>query len=129
MDNDVQHLLHERRYSEAFEQLLDRYDKKVFRMALTFLRDTARAEEVTQEVFLKLWQALPDLRTGNGEKGWDARSFACRIEGRRLRGAHPWGNPQPPPDPAKPATRWCGILMMGPSLLSLKSVYTSGPSR
>jgi len=24
------------------------------------LRDTARAEEVTQEVFLKLWQALPD---------------------------------------------------------------------
>ena len=60
MDDDVQHLLHVRRYSDAFEQLLDRYDKKVFRMELTFLRDTARAEEVTQEVFLKLWQALPD---------------------------------------------------------------------
>ncbi len=29
-------------------------------MALTFLRDKARAEEVTQEIFLKLWQALPD---------------------------------------------------------------------
>jgi RNA polymerase sigma-70 factor, ECF subfamily len=60
MDNDVPHLLQERRYSDALEQLLDRYETKVFRMALTFLKDTARAEEVTQEIFFKLWQALPD---------------------------------------------------------------------
>ena len=60
MDDDVPHLLQERRYSDALEQLLNRYETKVFRMALTFLRDTARAEEVTQEIFLKLWQALPD---------------------------------------------------------------------
>jgi RNA polymerase sigma-70 factor, ECF subfamily len=60
MDEDVQHLLQERRYSEALEQLLNRYETKVFRMALTFLKDAARAEEATQEIFLKLWQALPD---------------------------------------------------------------------
>lgn len=60
MDEDVQHLLQERRYSDALEQLLNRYETKVFRMALTFLKDAARAEEVTQEIFLKLWQALPD---------------------------------------------------------------------
>ena len=59
MDEDVQHLLRERRYSEAFEQLLDRYETKVFHMALTFLRAPARAEEVTQDIFLKLWKALP----------------------------------------------------------------------
>jgi RNA polymerase sigma-70 factor, ECF subfamily len=60
MDYDVPHLLQERRYSEALEQLLNRYETKVFRMALMFLRDPARAEEITQEIFLKLWRALPD---------------------------------------------------------------------
>src|SRR5881296_1672888 len=60
MDEDVQHLLRGRRYPEALEHLLNRYETKVFRMALTFFRDAARAEEVTQEIFLKLWQALPD---------------------------------------------------------------------
>jgi RNA polymerase sigma-70 factor (ECF subfamily) len=60
MDEEIQHLLQERRYSEALEQLLNRYETRVYRMAVTFLRDPARAEEVTQEIFLKLWQALPD---------------------------------------------------------------------
>ncbi len=59
MDEDVRQLLRERRYPQAIEQLLDRYESKVFRLALMFLRNPARAEEVTQDVFLKLWQALP----------------------------------------------------------------------
>src|SRR5216684_7792185 len=59
MNEDVPHLLQERRYSEALEQLLNRYETKVFRMALMFLKNPARAEEVTQEIFLKLWQVLP----------------------------------------------------------------------
>src|SRR5438093_2725143 len=60
MDEDVQNLLQERRYAEALEQLLNRYETKVFRMALVYLKDTTRAEEVTQDIFLKLWQVLPD---------------------------------------------------------------------
>src|SRR5947208_13404343 len=60
MDEDVQHLLRIRRYPEALEHLLNRYETKVFRMALAFLKDQARAEDVTQEIFLKLWRALPD---------------------------------------------------------------------
>jgi RNA polymerase sigma-70 factor (ECF subfamily) len=59
MDEDVQYLLKARRYQEALERLLDRYEKKVFRMALTMMRDAGRAEEVTQDIFLKLWRALP----------------------------------------------------------------------
>ena len=35
------------------------YQGKVFRMALVILRDSGRAEEVTQDIFLKLWRALP----------------------------------------------------------------------
>ena len=59
MDGDVQHLLEKRKYREALERLLDLYEKKIFRMAVMMLKDTGRAEEVTQEIFLKVWQVLP----------------------------------------------------------------------
>jgi RNA polymerase sigma-70 factor (ECF subfamily) len=59
MDDDVRWLLEKRRYDEALERLLDVYERKVFRMAFVMLRDRGRAEEVTQDIFLKLWRALP----------------------------------------------------------------------
>lgn len=59
MTDDVPQLLQERRYSAALERLLDLYEKKIFRMAVMMLNDAGRAEEVTQDIFLKLWQALP----------------------------------------------------------------------
>jgi RNA polymerase sigma-70 factor (ECF subfamily) len=59
MDEDVQRLLRKRQYAEALVKLLNAYERKVFRMALTFLKDPARAEEITQEIFLKVWRALP----------------------------------------------------------------------
>jgi RNA polymerase sigma-70 factor, ECF subfamily len=59
MEDDVQELLQRKRYDEALERLLNVYGKKVFRMAVMMLKDVGRAEEVTQDVFLKLWQALP----------------------------------------------------------------------
>lgn len=59
MDDDVERLLEQRRYSEAFERLLDRYEQRVFRFTLSIIRNTTRAEDVTQDVFLKLWKALP----------------------------------------------------------------------
>lgn len=59
MDEDVQQQLHARRYADAFERLLDRYQERVFRLAISILGDVERAEEVTQDIFLKLWRALP----------------------------------------------------------------------
>src|SRR5262245_5321989 len=59
MVGDVRQLLLARRYREALERLLDRHEQQVFRMALVMLKDRGRAEEVTQDVFLKLWKALP----------------------------------------------------------------------
>jgi len=58
-DEDVDGLLHSRRYEDAFGLILDRYQEKVFRLAFSILKDAGRAEEVTQDIFLKLWQALP----------------------------------------------------------------------
>lgn len=59
MAEDVQDLLRQRRYDEALERLLDGYEQKVFRMAVAMLRDRGRAQDVTQDIFLKLWRALP----------------------------------------------------------------------
>ena len=59
MGDDVQRLLEERRYDEALETLLGRYEQKVFRLAVTMLRDAGRAQEVTQDIFVKLWRAFP----------------------------------------------------------------------
>jgi RNA polymerase sigma-70 factor, ECF subfamily len=59
MGESVEQLLRERRYDRALELLLERYQDKVFRMALVILRDRARAEDVTQDIFIKLWRALP----------------------------------------------------------------------
>ena len=59
MDEDIQCLLREHHHRQAFERLLDLYEGKVFRMAVMFLRDRGRAEEVTQDIFLKLWRVLP----------------------------------------------------------------------
>jgi RNA polymerase sigma-70 factor, ECF subfamily len=60
MDDEVQWLLERRRYDEALERLLDRHEQQVFRMAVMVLRDAGRAEDVTQDIFVKLWRALPD---------------------------------------------------------------------
>jgi|SRR5688572_12673992 RNA polymerase sigma-70 factor (ECF subfamily) len=59
MEEDVRHLLQSRRYEAALERLLDGYQRKVFRMALAIVQDRGLAEEITQEVFLKVWRAFP----------------------------------------------------------------------
>src|SRR5262245_5055584 len=70
MDEDVQQLLRGRRHQEALERLLDRYEQKVFRMGVMMLRDHGRAEEATQDVFLKLWRALPSYDGRAGLSTW-----------------------------------------------------------
>lgn len=60
MEDDVQSHLEKRRYPQAFERILDLYALKVFRMAVMYFRNRERAEEVTQDIFLKLWRVLPD---------------------------------------------------------------------
>jgi RNA polymerase sigma-70 factor (ECF subfamily) len=59
MEEDVQSLLRKHRYRQAFERILHLYEAKVFRMAMMYFRNPERAEEVTQDIFLKLWQVLP----------------------------------------------------------------------
>jgi RNA polymerase sigma-70 factor (ECF subfamily) len=54
----------------AFERLLDEYRDKVFRLACSLLGDEAAAEDAAQEIFLKIWKALPDFRGESSISTW-----------------------------------------------------------
>src|SRR5215467_6212346 len=53
------------RRDEAIALLLPAFRRKVFGLSYSFLRDREAAEDVAQEVFIKVWRALP---------GFDARA-------------------------------------------------------
>ena len=58
-DEAIIQLVQAGRGQEAFEQLVPAYRRRVFGLAYSILRDRAAAEDLAQEVFVKLWRALP----------------------------------------------------------------------
>lgn len=52
----------------AFEELVAKYQPKVFSMALSFTRNREAADDLAQEIFLKAYLALPRFR-GHSEFG------------------------------------------------------------
>lgn len=58
MDEDILDLIRARRPDDALARLVPAYRRRVFGLAHSILRDRAAAEDVAQEVFVKLWQAL-----------------------------------------------------------------------
>jgi RNA polymerase sigma-70 factor (ECF subfamily) len=58
-DAEIIQLVQAGRGREAFERLVPAYRRRVFGLAYGILRDRAAAEDLAQEVFVKLWQALP----------------------------------------------------------------------
>ncbi len=53
---------------EAYEELVTRYQSKVYSMALSFTRNREAADDLAQEVFLKAYLALPKFH-GKSEFG------------------------------------------------------------
>lgn len=51
-------MLLERQSAPAFELLVERYQRKVFRLAYSIVHDSASAEDVAQDAFVKMWQVL-----------------------------------------------------------------------
>lgn len=50
----------------ALSELYDRYSRLVYSVALNSLGDAARAEEVTQDVFVRVWQKAQTYQTEQG---------------------------------------------------------------
>lgn len=54
------------RDDRALEELYGRYSRAVYSLAARILRDSARAEETAQEVFLRLWRRPESYVSGRG---------------------------------------------------------------
>ncbi len=57
----------------AWQELVDATADDVFRMAVSFTRHRAEAEDLTQEVFLKLWQNLHRYVADSSFRAWAFR--------------------------------------------------------
>ena len=57
-DRDIVALLQSGARERAFEQLLSRYQGKLYRLCCTLLRDPTAAEDAAQESLVRIWKAL-----------------------------------------------------------------------
>jgi RNA polymerase sigma-70 factor (ECF subfamily) len=70
MDDEIRARLDQKLYSEAFELLLSRYDDKVFHLAYSILGNRGLAEESAQDIFVRIWRALPAYRGLSSISTW-----------------------------------------------------------
>ena len=68
---------------EAIHRLVERYSPMLLRLACTRLDDPADAEDIVQEVFLKLLTARPLFRDSEHEKAWLIRTTLHRASDLR----------------------------------------------
>jgi len=71
--------------ADAFAALVKKHQSMVFSMAYSFLRDRTAAEEVAQDVFLKLHRTLPLLDSPAHVVNWLRRAAAHRSIDRQRR--------------------------------------------
>jgi RNA polymerase sigma-70 factor (ECF subfamily) len=110
-ESDIQRQLQAGQYSAAFALLLERCKERVFRLALSLLRNETHAEDATQDVFVKIWKGLPAYHGGASLSTWiyAITRNTCLTELTR-RGRHPTVSLQEPAMEAAsdciPALRW-----------------------
>jgi RNA polymerase sigma-70 factor (ECF subfamily) len=73
--------------SEAFEMLVRRYSRAVFNLAGRFFRQPEMREDITQETFIKAYQALRTYRRGASFERWLMKITVntCYDELRRMK--------------------------------------------
>ena len=54
----------------AFQQLFDLYSQRLYHFALSYLKSDSDAEEIVQEVFMKLWENRANLKTDKSFKSY-----------------------------------------------------------
>ena len=79
---------------EAFRLLFETYKDRVFSIAVYSLGDRAIADDVTQQIFLKLFTAIGQFRGDSEFTTWLYRLVvnACLDERRRARRLVSWGD-------------------------------------
>lgn len=66
---------------EAFAQLVQRYQRRVFNLVYRMLQQYEEATEITQETFLAAWQGLPSFRGDARFPTWLYRiAYNCSLK-------------------------------------------------
>lgn len=89
-DGDIRQRLAAGQYHEAFERLVEQYSVKIFHLAYSMIGNETQAEDLAQEVLLRIWKGLPGYHGGASLSTWIyaiARN-TCLTELRR-RVQHP----------------------------------------
>jgi len=74
----------------AFRELVERYKKKVYYLALDMAGNPVDAEDISQEVFLKVYRSFSTFRKGAKIGSWLYRvTYNASIDHLRKRGAAP----------------------------------------
>lgn len=55
---------------EAFNPLVRKYEKKIYNLIYQQIRDRETAKDISQEVFLKAFKALPNFKGGSAFYSW-----------------------------------------------------------
>jgi RNA polymerase sigma-70 factor (ECF subfamily) len=71
----------------AFEQLMRRYNRRLYRLARATLRDAAEAEDALQEAYLAAFRAMPQFRGDASLATWLSRLVLNECFARQRRGA------------------------------------------
>lgn len=54
----------------AFRQLVEQYERRVFNIIVSVMGDLTEADDIAQEVFLKVYRSLPTFRGGSQFSVW-----------------------------------------------------------
>ena len=73
-----------RQSEEAFEELVDRFGRRLYQVSFRILRNSQDAEDVVQETFLRAFQAIANFREESSLYTWLYR-IACNQALMRLR--------------------------------------------
>jgi len=90
---------------EAFDRLVVRYQRDVYRLCFRYVNDHADANDLTQEAFLRAWRAIGGFRGQSRFSTWLYRIAvnAC-LNHRAARRPPALELPEALPDPAVPAS-------------------------
>jgi len=91
LDDEMLIRLIERAHADALSALYDRYSRLVFSLALNLLGDYATAEEVTLDVFTRVWERAETYRPGQAKVSTWLTSITRHrsIDVLRRQGARP----------------------------------------
>lgn len=68
--------------TEELAQLIDRYGNTVLRLAYTYLKNKADAEDIVQDVFLQVMEKQPEFQNAEHEKAWLVRTTINHCKNR-----------------------------------------------